>query len=265
MSIPLVQRRRVVFICGGWCALMSGLLTSGCVSKRDQIAQAMGTGVRAPSISDAPIEGAYRLHYPDSVDILVAGMPECTGRFPINVEGRIDIPHLENPRIDGETVHSLQRHIANELGLPTEQVQCRVNAHRSRVVFVRGAIDGGDRAVPYLGPESSVDFIRRCGGLLPSANVKDIHIVRGNIAHGTRPQVFAVDLEAILLRGEPDSNVLLQSFDEVLIGELPRAKLGRALPEFLRPVYRGMCGIIPWLCPHDWRKQIREPANRRFD
>lgn len=252
--------RRGIWLGRGGCALVLLLLMGGCASKRDRVEQTLASGARAPTVNDAAAEESYRLAFPDAVEIAVVGRPECSGRFAINVEGRLDIPSMQNPRVDGTTIPAVQYLIAQELDVPLENVHCRVIAHRSRTVYVRGAIDGGDRAVPYQGPESAVSFIRRCGGLQPSANFKDIHVVRSNLPLGSKPQVFAVDLEAILLRGEAKSNVLLQSFDEVYVGELPRAKLGRALPDFLKPVYRGLCGIVPGFCPHDWRQQIRDPA-----
>lgn len=237
------------------CALLL-ILTAGCASRREQISKSLASSTPAPNLQESSAEGSYRVGFSDVVEIAVEGMPEYSGQFPVNVEGRIDLAALDNPRIDGGTVESIQRQLAQELDLPSAQIRCRVVDHRSRIIYVRGPIDGGDRAVPYQGPESAIAFIRRCGGLKPSANVKDIHVVRSNVTLGSRPQVFLVDLEAILLHGDPKTNLLLQSFDEVYIGELPRAKVGRALPRWLKPVYRGFCGVVPGFCPHDWREQI---------
>lgn len=239
---------------------MLACFTAGCASKRDQLSQALVGGVNAVANREISPEETYRLGFSDEVEIIVDGQPELSGRFTINVEGRLEIPFLDNPRVDGETIPGLQRKIAQKLDLPLERIVCKVVTHRSRLIYVRGPIEAGDRAVPYQGPENAVNFIRRCGGLIPSANVKDIHVVRSNVSRGTRPQVFTVDLEAIMLKGDPKTNVFLQSFDEVYIGELPRAKIGRALPKWLRPVYRGCCDFFPGLCPHDWRQQIREPS-----
>src|SRR6266545_4174679 len=87
-----------------YCALILLSLCGGCASKRDQIAQALGSGVRAPAIREVSVEDSYRLAYPDTVEIAVAGMPQFSGQFAINVDGRIDLASLDNPRIDGQTV-----------------------------------------------------------------------------------------------------------------------------------------------------------------
>jgi polysaccharide biosynthesis/export protein len=247
-----VSRRRTGCAAGACLAL---LLTAGCATKRMQVAQLLA----GPAVADAPAANdSYRLSFPDEIELAVVNLRECNGRFVINPEGRIELPILNNPRVEGETCPGLSRRVASELNIPPENVQCRVVAHRSRVVYVHGPIAGSDRAVGYGGPENVVGFIRRCGGLTPAANVCDIHVVRGNVALGVPPQLFAVDLEAILLHGDPKSNVSLQPFDELYIGELPRAKVGKSLPQWLRPVYRGFCTFFPAGCPHDWRQQIRD-------
>lgn len=260
MPLLAPERWRCFSLRRSGCALAGvlALVLSGCAttSKREAVARALGTGAAAPANREETVADSYRLACPDVVEIAVADRADIGGRFVVNAEGRIGLAYLENPRVEGETAASLARRVAAELGMPDERVTCRVAEHRSRTVLVRGPIEGGDRAIPYRGTENVVGFLRRCGGLTPAADVGDVHVVRGNVAHGGRPQVFTVNLEAILLGGDPTTNVLLRPFDEVYVGELPRAKLGKALPHWLRPVYRGFCGVFPGVCPHDWRRQI---------
>lgn len=201
----------------------------------------------------------YRVACPDVVEITVAGHSQISGEYQVGPEGRIQLAAMNNPRIEGQTMASLADRVAEELDLPVEGITCRVKEHRSRVVFAHGLIEGGDRMVPYRGAENVVDFLRRCGGLSRGAEVRDIAVVRGNVARGAKPEVLAVDLDAILLHGDARTNVALQPFDEVYVGETPRAKVGKALPHWMRPAYRGFCGTVPWLCPYDWRQQIRDP------
>jgi protein involved in polysaccharide export with SLBB domain len=253
--------RRSFSLPGRNCApilFIIALFPIACASKREQIAQSLGNSTPAPVIREQTVEESYRVACPDVIEVKVAGMPE-SGRYAIDPDGRVSIAALGNPRVEGQTVVGLAGFIAGELHLPAEKVKCQVIEHRSRVVFVRGQMDGGDRAVPYRGAENVVSFIRRCGGLKQGADVRDIHVVRSNLDRGEKPQVFTVDLEAILLRGEPQTNVLMQPFDELFVGELARSKIGEAMPGWLRPVYRGFCNIFPSFCPSDWRGQFRDP------
>ena len=245
--------KTVLFLCTAMTMLV---MSGGCTTVHKQVAQALGSGKAAPVVRETTVEESYKIACPDIVEIKIAG--GVSGQFCVNAEGRIDLPPLGNPRIEGDTVATLSSRLATEFAVAPEQVKCKVIHFRSRFIYVHGPIEGGDRAVPYRGTENTISFIRRCGGLKTGADLRDIHIVRGNVALGIQPQVFTVDLQGILLRGEPQTNVLLQPFDELHVGELPRSKIGRALPHWLRPVYRGLCSVFPSLCPQDWREQIRD-------
>lgn len=242
----------------GWCALMlMVLMCTGCATTRKQAARYIRTESRAPAAA-TPVDAAYRLACPDIVEIRVASMPEASGQYVVSAEGRIALESLDCPRVEGETTASLTRRISDGLFVPLQHVSCRVTEARSRIVFVRGPIMGGDRAIAYEGPETVVNLIRRCGGLTPNADVRDVHLIRGNVAQGVKPQVFEVDLQAILMEGDQRTNMMLQPCDEIWIGELRRAKIGKALPPWMRPLVRGFCQSFPDLCPHDWREQIRD-------
>jgi protein involved in polysaccharide export with SLBB domain len=237
------------------------LLLNGCVStsRREEVAKALGSAAVAPATRSESVAESYRLACPDVVEIAVAGSPQASGHFVLNAEGRIALESMLNPRVEGETAASLAKRIAVEFGLSEDQVTCRVVRHESRVLFVHGPVTDGDRAVPYRGTENVVSLLRRCGGLAPAADVRDVHLVRANIASGGRPQVFTIDLEAILLRGDPTTNVLVQPFDDIYIGARPRAMIGDVMPDLLRPLYRGFCTVFPGACPKDRQQPPGDP------
>ncbi len=202
-------------------------------------------------IREQTVEEGYHIGCPDVVEVEIDGMKESSGRFTIDAEGRIPMALLGHPRVEGHTVSGLADLIAAELDMPSSRVRCRVAEYHHSVVFVHGPIEGSDQAILYRGPENVISFIRRSGGLTNGADLRDVHVIRGNVALGTKPQVFTVDLEAILLRRDPQTNVLLQPFDEICIGELPRSRVRKALPHWLRPLYRGFCGVFPSACKHE--------------
>lgn len=254
-----MQRTRSLCHATGVAVLLSSCaLLIGCSTTRTRIAQTLASEQPAAAANEQANAESYRIGCPDEVEIVVASMPEISGVYRVGPDGRIPLAILGNPRVEGHTVAGLADCVASEFGLPIEQVKCRVKDHRRCVVFVHGPVDGGSRAVAYRGPENVVTFIRRCGGLTNGADFKDVHIIRPNVAHGAKPQVIIVDLEAILLNGDPRTNVMMQPFDEICVGELARSKVGKALPHWLRPVYRGFCHLFPWGCAQDWREQVRD-------
>ena len=75
-----------------------------------------------------------------------------------------------------------------------------------------------------------------------------MYVVRPNVAAGGRPEVFRVDVPAVLLGGVPDTNVPLRPSDEVYVGETRRSVFARVLPDWLGPLYRRITGLLP----DDW-------------
>ena len=58
-----------------------------------------------------------------------------------------------------------------------------------------------------------------------------------------------MDVEAVLLDGDPRTNVALRPSDQVYVGETRRSSFSRTLPEWVRPLYRKVVGLLP---PDGW-------------
>jgi hypothetical protein len=96
--------------------------------------------------------------------------------------------------------------------------------------------------VAYQGPETVLDLLQRVGGL-GSGAAGDVQIVRAHVADGGAPEVFQVDLEAILRKKDQETNVRLEPFDQVYIGQSHRCLLSSCLPPWMRPLFEGACGM----------------------
>ena len=81
------------------------------------------------------------------------------------------------------------------------------------------------------------------GGVTPGAAEGDIHVIRSHVADGHDPQVFHIDLRAITDQKDARSNVRLQPFDQVYVGQARRAVLDRCMPPWLRPAYQTLAGL----------------------
>ena len=97
--------------------------------------------------------------------------------------------------------------------------------------------------MPYQGPETVLDLLQRVGGLSPSAAPTDVQVVRAHVADGKTPEVFHVDLAAIVVKHDQQSNVRLLPFDQVYVGQSRRSTYVPALPPWLRPLYHALCGM----------------------
>jgi protein involved in polysaccharide export with SLBB domain len=179
------------------------------------------------------VVAGYAVACPDVLELTIGPRPDLTGRATVEPDGTIPLGSSGRARVDGLTAEEIADRLTSGLGISRSQVQVRVAEFASRQLFLCGPVAGHERAIPYEGPETVVDFLRRTGGLSRDAEPRDVQIVRANVAVGRRPEVFPVDLKAILTRGDEATNVQLQPYDQVYVGETTRAAWAKYLPPWM--------------------------------
>jgi protein involved in polysaccharide export with SLBB domain len=212
-------------------------------------------GMRAPvdrafQRPDLPISPAvevecrYRLSCPDIIELTIDGQP-LTGvaRQRIGPDGRIRLGALGQPRIEGQTTAEAATAVASLVGASPDRVSVRVVGYESQKVYVFGAVHGLQRAVPFHGEETVVDLLHRLGGITAGAEPGSVYVIRPHIASGGRPEIFTVDLRAIVMKHDSRTNLRLAPGDQVYISETPRARYAKCIPPLLRPIYDAVCGM----------------------
>jgi protein involved in polysaccharide export with SLBB domain len=98
----------------------------------------------------------------------------------------------------------------------TDRVFVDVAAYNSMNYFVQGDVTAPGR-LPFTGRETVLDALQFGGGLIPTAEPRDIRLVRP--ARGGKPaRVFKVDLDAIRDRGDVATNYQIFPGDRVVVG-----------------------------------------------
>ena len=221
-----------------WILLL--VLLAGCASSRGEVDQRlMDQGHRRHH----GVAESYTLACPDMLEIEVAGRPDVGGKLPVEINGRIDLRELGRLRVEGLTVPEIARQIAVLARVAPEAVRVRVAEYRSRSVLLFGEVSGAQRAVAYQGQETVLDLLQRAGGITPGAEPESVYVVRSHITDGDRPEVYHVSLRAIVLRHDQRTNLRLQPFDQVYVGESSEGRVERCLPGWLRPLYRSLSGL----------------------
>jgi protein involved in polysaccharide export with SLBB domain len=226
-----------------------GLLTlwlvvmSGCALSRPHVDRALLTGREETTARYESVAGKYAVRCPDLVDISVDDRPDLSGLHEIDVDGRLKLGSQGRILIEGLTVSEIAHRLAEALQIPDSAVQVRVAEYRSQQVFLIGQVVGLQRSVAYEGPETVVDLLRRVGGITPGAAARDVYVVRAGIPEGRQPQVFHVDLPAIVIRHDERTNVTLQPLDQVFVGETRKFSVEKCVPPWLRPAYELVCGL----------------------
>jgi protein involved in polysaccharide export with SLBB domain len=225
-----------------FAALPLLVLAPGCAKDR----AAVGKNLMSQRSAAEPVEVAqhYRVGCPDIVE-LVAPREELSGPREIQPDGRIDLGEYGELRIEGKTPAEIARLIAEETGENPDAVEVKVAEFRSQHVLLFGEVLGWQRSVSYRGPETVLDLLQRVGGITPGAEPRDVYVVRPHLGDNQRPEVFHVDLHAIVLKHEHKTNIRLLPFDQVYVGQTRRAQIEQAIPPWMRGVYQAIWDTKP--------------------
>jgi polysaccharide biosynthesis/export protein len=222
-------------------ALVLGLL-GGCAWGRPHLDEALlaeaGRADRNQGVADHYLVGC-----PDVLDVTAQGHPDWSGPHTVKADGRIGLGRLGRVRVEGLAAPEIARRVAELAGVPPAAVRVRVAEYNSQQVYLVGEVTGLQRAVAYQGPETVLDLLQRTGGIRPGAAPGEVHVVRTGVAEGRPPQVFHIDLRAIVLDRDQRTNLRLQPFDQVYVGESRQSCFAKCIPPCLRSLYDSLCGM----------------------
>lgn len=223
-------------------ALLAALVlcAPGCLKDRAIVEKNL-MGQPSPQRQEG-VADRYRVGCPDVIELDVAQRPEFNGKHEIGPDGRIDLGEYGKLRIEGRTTPEIVKLLAEETGVSAESTLVRVAEFRSQHILLFGEVIGWQRSVPYRGQETVLDLLQRVGGITRGAEPKDVYVLRPHLGDSRRPEVFHVDLHAIVLKQDLRTNIRLLPYDQVYVGETRRAQIERAIPPWLRGPYQALWG-----------------------
>lgn len=207
----------------------------GCARDRALVEQSLRNS--SPYQDDAVVR-SYRVACPDVIEVHMQTRPEFNGLYEIGSDGRINLGDYGKPRIEGRLLSEVAQVIADETGSVPLSVRVRVREFKSQHVVLIGEVTGSQRSVTYRGPETIVELLQRAGGITQDGAPEDVYVVRPHIGDNQRPEVIHVDLHAIVIKGDQKTNVRVQPFDQVFVGETRRAKVEKAIPLWVQWLYQ---------------------------
>ncbi len=218
-----------------WKAIIGSVMllhAAGCVTDRAAVEKNL---MAQPGVESADaVARHYRVACPDIIALEIAERSEFTGKYEIGPDGRINLGDYGNPRIEGRTLAEAAHEIGAEVGVNPMSVQVRVVEFRSQRVLLFGEVAGQQRSVPYRGQETVLELLQRVGGITPGAAPDDVYVVRPHLGDNRRPEIFRVDLNAIVMKHDQRTNIRVLPFDQVYVGETRESKVEKAIPPWLR-------------------------------
>ncbi len=142
----------------------------------------------------------------------------------------------------------------------TNRVFVDIVSHNTKVYYVQGDVATPGR-LPFTGKETVLDALNFAGGLVTTAEPKDVHLYRPGVG-GKPTQDYRIDLQAIW-RGDAVANLQVFPNDRLIIGRNPSIK--RAIEQDrnnapIRSMLSAPLGDEPALDPLNSRAEAREPA-----
>ncbi|MGL6073073.1 MAG: polysaccharide biosynthesis/export family protein [Fimbriiglobus sp.] len=213
----------------------------GCAEGRLFRSLATTTGVTAPT--EVP---AYRLGCGDVLEVKFRENPTLDCAVSVGLDGALPFHATRRAVVAGKTLEEAHTAIALAAGSEPESVKVSILDHRASRLYLVGPEAKRHRVLAYQGPEKVMDFLWRSGAMKPgSTEIRDVQVVRPNIAAGGKPESLHIDVAGIVLHQDDATNILLMPSDQIVVGETRRSSFSRLLPDWLKPLYRRLYGLLP--------------------
>ena len=166
------------------------------------------------------------------------------GNYRIGPDGRIQLTPNVAVRVEGHPPAEIEERVADALGTSPKDVLAEVVEYESQYVILFGQVGGWQRVLPYRGQETVLELLQR-SGITRGAAPDSIYIVRSHIENGQRPEVFHIDLNAILSQKDGRTNIRVEPYDQIYVGETRQSRVERLFPPWMRPFIQAIGNSAP--------------------
>ena len=165
--------------------------------------------------ADSPDPGPYRIGKADSLEVLVWGRPQLSGRLHVADDGTITVPLIGQTTAAGLTTAELQKQLAHKLSrfVNNPNVTVRVATATSQVFYVLGEVK---RAGKYqlMPGEVLSQALAEAGGPTEFANLRKVKIIR----YATdRPTEMTVNYKVLASDGDLSADVPISRGDTIVV------------------------------------------------
>jgi polysaccharide biosynthesis/export protein len=189
-----------------------------------------------------PVSHEYELAPGDVVEIRFFYNPELNEKVQIRPDGRITLALIGELELRNKTTAQASNELENAYKnyLKTPSVTVQVEEFGSQKIFVGGEIMRPGM-IPLTGKLSVLDALISAGGFRPTATLDTVMLLRRK-EDGTAEAIQKVSLRSVGNQAPEAAQIILRSFDVILVPEKRVSKIDRWVDQYLRqmvPVQMG--------------------------
>ena len=212
------RRRSEGAVAGRWTivlGLITALTLAGCSSWPFS---PRSRALPASAANRVPTSASYVIGVPDQLQLTVWQHPDFSGPMLVRRDGKVSVPLMGDVQAAGRTTIELAEDIRVGLGqfISNPRVDVAVMEMRSQVVSVIGEGVLRSGVVEIQRQMRVIDAIAAMGGFSPFARKDEIRILRNS---QNRQIEYRFDYEAFVKGRNPDSNILLEPGDTIIVPE----------------------------------------------
>lgn len=189
--------------------------------------------------------GFGRKYVGDSNEVLTIGIRDSfsirdpnyeelePGPYAVRMDGVVTVPLVGEIFVAGFTTDEIAQAFNQRLREYYTEVDVQVlpGAVNSKNYFMRGETSQKG-AVPFQGNTTVWDAVMK-GAVLPTADLDDIYVIRGDPKH---PLVIPVDLEKMLDYGDTSDNIMIREDDIIVVNPNLAGLVKNAVELILAPI-----------------------------
>jgi len=214
-------------------------LAGGCASERVLQINKRLTSLEA--VTKSPPDASYVVDPPDSIEVEIFNEPELTRIVQVRQDGKVTLAHVGEVKVAGLTPLEIQQELEEAYGrfYKEPDILVSVAAYRSKHIYVYGEVRS-EGTQPYTGYQKVSDAIGHAGGITWRAACSRVRVIRGD---PREPEVYWVDLDELVFKGNSRQDVSLAEDDVVYVPPNVLAWIGYQMDNLLFP-FRGVLGVL---------------------
>ena len=228
----------------GWLSCFFCIASAGCFVHRQDVEHHL-QAKRFIQKRNQGVAENYVMGCPDVLQVSLAAQAKSAGKFTIGADGRIELGPNVRVRVEGHTPGEAAVEIAAAIGTAPTNVAVEVAEYHSQHVILFGQVIGWQRVVAYQGQETVLDLLHRAGGIARGAAPESIYVVRTHVEDGLRPEIFHVNLPAIVQKNDDRTNIRILPYDQIYVGETRQSHIEKLVPPCIRPFYQMFWRTLP--------------------